>query len=619
MLLGRAKQFITSNRGLLPGVALSIGIGLLFHQMTSTLIDRDNNERFVNMANTAKSTINARIVSYTNMVRATASFFGANGEVNRATFHRFVSGLNIPEQYPAIETANYVHSVTDDKRDAFEEKIRREDALANDGRPPFKITPPGRRPTYSVVLYIEPNPDWMQAVGFDLDADPLTRQAMALARDRGVPANSGAPIKAMKARGRIGFGMRLPVYRFGAPLNSVEERRTAYVGSVGIAFNVARLVQGVLAELPVDGIRMILYNDLIKLDPSTPKRFQLIYDSSATGKAPPPPAPSVGDPTTFQAVMPIQFNGREWRAHFSVQKQQLYSNLDAYFPLLASLAGFTTTMLLYGVFYTLKSSRQRAVELARDMTKELRESQSQLLQSHRKLRELAAHLDNIKEYERKRIAREIHDDLGQNLLALRIDAELLLARTGNRHPHLHARAATTLGQIDATIKSVRQIINDLRPNVLDLGLNAAVAWQIAQFRQRAGIECELVEYNTDIKVSDQCATGLFRILQESLSNVVRHARAKSVRVDLRVENDWVGMSVHDDGIGLPLLDVHKNGAFGLIGIEERVRILGGTFSLNSAPGRGTTLSVTIPAHGASPAASPAVPDPTLGTGDVALV
>jgi signal transduction histidine kinase len=618
MLLSRAKQFIVSNRGLLPGVVLSICIGLLSHHMTTKLIDRDNNERFENMANTAKSTINARIVSYTNMVRSMASFFEANGDVNRATFHRFVTGLHIPEQYPAIETANYVHAVTDDKRDAFEAKIRREDALAGDQRAPFKIIPPGRRPTYSVVLYIEPIPDWMQAVGFDLDADPLTRKAMAVARDKGLPANSGAPIKAMKARGRIGFGMRLPIYQFGAPLKSVEDRRAAYVGSVGIAFNVERLVQGVLSELPVDGIRMTLFNDLIKLDPSAPQRFQLIYDSSATGKTAPPPLPTADDPSTFQAVLPIQFNGREWRAQFSVPKRRLYSNLDSSFPLLASLAGFTTTMLLYGVFYTLKSSRQRAVALARDMTSELRESQSQLLQSHQKLRELAAHLDNIKEYERKRIAREIHDDLGQNLLALRIDAELLLTRTGDRHPHLHARAASTLGHIDATIKSVRQIINDLRPNVLDLGLNAAAAWQIAQFRQRTGIACELVENDTDIKVSDQCATGLFRILQESLSNVVRHAHAKSVRVDLRVENDRIRMSIRDDGIGLPPLGGHKSGTFGLIGIEERVRILGGSFALNSSPGHGTALSVSIPVHGAPPA--PSIPEPELmpGKDDVAL-
>jgi signal transduction histidine kinase len=227
------------------------------------------------------------------------------------------------------------------------------------------------------------------------------------------------------------------------------------------------------------------------------------------------------------------------------------------------------------------------------MTKELRESQTELIRSHQKLRRLAAHAEHIKEAERKRIAREIHDDLGQNLLALRIEAELLFSRTREHHPRLHARAGMTLSQIDVTIKSVRQIINDLRPNVLDLGLNAAVDWQISEFRRRTGIKCDLVEYHHDIKVNDEFATTVFRILQESLSNVQRHARATWVRVDLLIEEGWVRMSIRDNGIGL-VRGMRKPGSFGLIGMEERVSMLGGTLSLRDAPGGGTVVEVALP-------------------------
>jgi signal transduction histidine kinase len=227
------------------------------------------------------------------------------------------------------------------------------------------------------------------------------------------------------------------------------------------------------------------------------------------------------------------------------------------------------------------------------MTSELRESQAQLLLSHRKLRQLGAHTENIKEIERKRIAREIHDDLGQNLLALRIEAQMLSSRTRERHPRLHARAETTLGQIDTTIKSVRQIINDLRPTVLDLGLNASVDWQISEFERRTGIKCDLVEYHKEIVVDDHCATALFRILQESLTNVRRHALATWVRVDLRVELGLVRMSIRDNGIGIQS-GKHKPGTFGLLGMEERVFMLGGTFALSGSPGGGTTVEVAIP-------------------------
>lgn len=596
MLLLNKKPKFSINLGLAVGLALSIAVGLSSYFVTKKIIDRDNEARFRSMAHAAQYTIDARIKSYTNMVRASASLFDATEDVTREEFHQFVKSLQIQEHYPAIETVNYIHALRDDERDAFEAKIQRETALANDGRPNFQIKPPGRRPTYSVVLYIEPNPGWMHVTGLDLDANPLTRKAMADSRDSGILATSGAPIKAMTARHRIGFGMRLPLYRPGAPIDSVEERRAAYRGSVGIAFNVERLVQGVLGELPVKAVRLSLFNQILKVDPATPQLPQLIYDSSATGTSRPQALADPADDLIFHVVLPVDFNGRVWTAHFSVPKNQLYRSSDTSFPLLAFLAGTTTTLLLYGGFHTLTTSRRRAVELANGMTKELRESEEQLLQSHQRLRQLAAHLENVKESERKRIAREIHDDLGQNLLALRIDAELLLARTRAHHSHLHKRAQATLGHIDTTIKSVRSIINDLRPNVLDLGLNAAAAWQMDQFRQRSGIVCELVEPTADIKVSDQCATGLFRILQESLSNVTRHSGATAVRVELYVEGDWVRMLVRDNGIGLLPTGRHKRGAFGLIGIEERVRILGGSISIVGTPGVGTTVNVAVPAH-----------------------
>jgi signal transduction histidine kinase len=246
----------------------------------------------------------------------------------------------------------------------------------------------------------------------------------------------------------------------------------------------------------------------------------------------------------------------------------------------------------------------------------LRDSQEKLQISHQTLRRLAAHADRIKERERKRIAREIHDDLGQNLLALRIEADMLSSRTGSRHPHLHSRALSTVAQIDATIRSVRQIINDLRPNVLDLGLSAAVEWQIIEFRRRAGIACDLVQEQSDIRIEDHSATALFRILQESLSNVVRHAHASYVRVTLRLEAGTLRMIVWDNGIGLPPGGRAKLGSFGLIGIEERIHLLGGIFSLNSTPGNGTTISVAVPvasesASSSGLAAAPTDPSPTL--------
>ena len=578
---------------LIGGLCLSLAVGFACYYTATSITEHDNEARFRGMAHNAQATIDARIKSYTDALRASASMFTNSENVTRDEFRRYVEGLDLDQHFPAIETMNFLRWVTDEERDAFEEQIRREDARYEDGRPKFNIIPSGRRPTYSVVVYIEPNPFWKLATGVDLNTQPLVYKALMHSRDTGQITASGAPIKVMQDQKRVGFGMRLPVYRHGAPLRTVEERRAAYVGSVGIAFNAGRLVEDVLNELPVKGVRLSLFNEIQPLTPGGKPKPQLLYDSIAT-EANPQPKLDSNEGTHFNITLPIDFNGRRWTAHFSAPRRSLYRVSDESFHYIALLAGFASTMLLYSIYYSLTSSRERALELARGMTKELRESQEQLLHSHENLRRLTAHAETAKERERKRIAREIHDDLGQNLLALRIDAQLLSSRTGDRHPRLHARAEATLNHIDTTIKSMRQIINDLRPSVLDLGLNAAVDWQIAEFRRRTGLACELFECHTDTIISDECATALFRILQESLTNIRRHAHASLVRVELRTEADWVRMTVRDNGIGITRSQTAKHGKFGLIGIEERVKMLHGKFLIEGSTGKGTTVQVSLP-------------------------
>jgi signal transduction histidine kinase/CHASE1-domain containing sensor protein len=583
------------------GALLSIAVGALSYLGTLTLVENDAGTRFKIMTRTAQHKIEIRIKSYTNLLRASASVFKVSNDIGREQFHDFVTGLALDKNFPAIETINFARVISGEERDAFEARMRDGDLLVKGGHSGFSIVPPGRRPSYSVLIYVEPNPYWSHTVGRDIEAVPAVARVLREARDSGLLTTSGTPIAAMTSRNRVGLGMRLPVYRANAPTGTVEQRRAAYIGSVGIAFSVEKLMHGILAEMPIRNVRMVLSN-YTKTGPDGTRTEQLLHDSSATATNPRPALNN--DPGRFDVDLPVDFNGREWSVRFSVAKSELFYSSDGYFPLLAMVAGAVSTMLLYALFYTLSSSRRRAIEMANGMTRELRDSQAKLQLSNENLRRLAAHAEHIKEGERKRIAREIHDDLGQNLLALRIEADMLCSRTGQRQPRLHERARSTLLQIDTTIKSVRQIINDLRPTVLDLGLNAAVGWQIAEFRRRTGIDCELVENHDDIQVSDRCATALFRILQESLSNISRHAQASRVRVALHVEKDWITMTVSDNGIGLHPNVRHKPGSFGLVGVEERVNILHGSFAITSSAASGTVVKVTVPARdGEVPSAS----------------
>ncbi len=565
------------------GALLSLGVGAGLHISTSRAIEYDSHERFLHMARNVQSILDGRIKTYADLLRGASALFLTDENLSRQQFQQYVVGLDLSNHFPGVETINFARYVSDAGRTAFEKQVRSE----LDGRQhAFRIWPEGRRPEYTVLTFVEPNQAWNNRLGMDLQARPAVALALAHSRDTGEASTSGTRV-AIRSSGS-GLGMRMPVYRPAMPLGDVAQRRAAYIGSVGIGFSVERLAQGVLDNMPKHSTRLVISGMSPVEEPGGPPgvyKRTVFFDNHPD---------AVDDPGVFRALLPVGVSGRGWDIDFRISKRDMYSELDIYLPWVAMLAGMVGTSLLYALYQTLSSSRRRAIELAEEMTGELRASEAKLQKTNDNLRRLAAHAETIKESERKRIAREIHDDLGQNLLALRIEADLLASRTSGRHPRLHARARWTLEQIDATIKSVRQIINDLRPHVLDLGLTAAVDWQIAEFQRRTGIACELVSDGRELHVSDRCATTLFRILQESLTNVSRHARATSVRVELALDEESITMTVSDNGIGLNKGGGQKPGSFGLVGIEERVRILGGKCLITSRPNAGTTVHVAIP-------------------------
>ena len=239
--------------------------------------------------------------------------------------------------------------------------------------------------------------------------------------------------------------------------------------------------------------------------------------------------------------------------------------------------------------------RWMVIEMARDISERKRTEQV-LQQSQQALRQLVARQDQIKEEERKRIAREIHDELGQNLLALRIDVSMLHARSLSTHPLLRKKVQIVLDNVDATIGSVKAIINDLRPQTLELGLHAAFEWQLKQFERLSGIQCQLVvnEKNLGDPLDDGRTLAIFRILQESLTNIARHAKATQVGVVLSINETRILMTVSDNGIGFHPNEQRSANGFGLVGISERLFALGGELMIDSLKDNGTVLSVTIP-------------------------
>ena len=213
---------------------------------------------------------------------------------------------------------------------------------------------------------------------------------------------------------------------------------------------------------------------------------------------------------------------------------------------------------------------------------------------------MAAYLQRAREEERTHVAREIHDELGQSLTALKMDIALLQDIVDEKIPenlreNLTGKIYSASGLIDETVKTVRKISTDLRPAVLDnLGLLPAIDWQAEEFQNRTGINCETFITIEEIDLAQEYQTAVFRILQESLTNVMRHAAATLVTIEFRKDEDILVLEIKDNGKGISESNMQKVNSFGLIGIKERAYVFGGDAIINGIPGKGTSVLVKIP-------------------------
>jgi len=268
-------------------------------------------------------------------------------------------------------------------------------------------------------------------------------------------------------------------------------------------------------------------------------------------------------------------------------------------------AGWRRAVMLYGGLFgilcltsTLALTLLQRQHRAYDQLAAARESERKLLEEAlaRRAAELAAlyaALQTVREEERERFARELHDDLGHLLTALKMDLEWLAFRLPAQSDRVAAKLESTGLLINQIVDSVRRIMDDLRPVLLDqLGLTAALQNYVTKFVARTGIHCDLSA--DDQPLGDKLGIQIFRIVQEALNNIHMHARASRVSISLQRGGDAVMLAIEDNGAGLPEAPAEEGKGFGVLGMRERVHILNGHFSMTSEEGRGTRIEVTIP-------------------------
>jgi signal transduction histidine kinase len=244
-------------------------------------------------------------------------------------------------------------------------------------------------------------------------------------------------------------------------------------------------------------------------------------------------------------------------------------------------------------------SNDEVILLVREITSE-KTTRKLLEDSQKQLRSFALHLQNIREEERIMLSRELHDNLGQSLTALRMDMFRLLKKTEflyseNLMREQNAMVKKTIEYIDTIIQYVRKLSREIRPSIIDdLGLFATIEWQAEDFMERTGINCKLETSLTKLELNNSCAIGVFRIIQESLTNIIRHANATNVVIEIIETKIEFCIKIKDNGSGFDLALLKRTKSLGVLSMQERTALFGGQLRIISNPNKGTTISLTIP-------------------------
>ncbi|MCM1512573.1 MAG: histidine kinase [Oxalobacter formigenes] len=211
-----------------------------------------------------------------------------------------------------------------------------------------------------------------------------------------------------------------------------------------------------------------------------------------------------------------------------------------------------------------------------------------------RLAELSAHIEEVKEKERTQISREIHDDLGGNLTAIKMALALLVKRLPANPPELTEKAEYVDQLVDRTIEAAHRIASNMRPSILDIGIVDALEWQSGEFTRQSGIPCQFTSNTSEIRLQPAQSTALFRIAQEALTNIARHAKASRVSLELSINKADIQLKITDNGKGITVADRMKPQSFGIRGMIERAHSLGGKLSFDSLPKKRNTITVIIP-------------------------
>jgi diguanylate cyclase (GGDEF)-like protein/PAS domain S-box-containing protein len=339
-----------------------------------------------------RDAIHTRIQAYADVLQGVRALFDTRGVLVRDEFRRYVQSIGLSERYPGIQVIHYSQRITAQQRPAFEAKVRADTSVDPRGYPGFAINPPGERPEYVVVQFVEPMAGNEAALGLDLGGDAVRLAALKRTRDSGQLTASGAIALALDPRKHPGFAVRLGLYRKDAPLTTLAQRREAFIGVVSASFVVIDLMRGALNDSLLKKIHVQIHDAGFLDNPKglqAPRADNLMFDSerlinpAATARV-----ADVSDGLSPQrSMLDLDIGGRRWNLYFSARTDSL-SALEHGLPWMVLLGGLTISLLVSSLIRSLATTGQRSVELAERITVNLRESEAHLVEANRMTQQL---------------------------------------------------------------------------------------------------------------------------------------------------------------------------------------------------------------------------------------
>ena len=538
-----------------------------------------------------------RLSNYEGLLLGLSGFMRHARHVARGEFREYVTELDLRSRHIGVTTLNFARHVRDGDKKAFLRSVREDRDIARNGYPNFSITPAGERASYHPFTYVEPQFAARSLFGVDLQACcEGGAPNLAAMRDGGGVVTSPVIIAGSED---YQLGMRLATYRAGAATNTVEQRREALTGSVGLRFSLSHLLQSALPANNPERIRVRMYSyhypppeaDFI----FTPSKQNLLIDSAALwpwkagqdGKA-----DDAGERLKSRSNRLL--GDRMLDINFEASVNEFSGAFDRWLPYHAAALGAICTLLLFALLRSLLRSRVDLEEAVRGRTRDLTQA-SEKMRSERDQRiRLEREILNVAEDERSLLGRELHDDLGQTLAATACLAQSLSQDLESRWAQGAAQASLIERHISGMVEKSRLLAQGLMPLASQVGTISVALEQLARHaRESYRIGCQVTCNPGDILEDRETARELYRIAQEAVLNAVRHGHATSVNIDLSVvpATGRLRMLIVDNGGGLDEERAKKSAGIGLRIMRSRAGSIGMSLTLERNPEGGTVVRV----------------------------